>query len=163
MASAVLRMLNHLMLLVFMLAAASCAESGENTNIAIGFGVRPPLTAQMLHATATLGDKSWQIDGKELAPAPGFGHVGPRLSMPAQGTLTFSFVLIGPAADTISQGSASLELRRDWNWGLSLEGPSDDGRSCAQCAQYVQSFPLAPAYRNSDRDSVWVVWTGLEH
>ena len=149
---------------IFMLAAGGCATaSSDDTSVAIGFGVRPPLSASMLHATATIGDKSWRIEGSEMAPAPGFGHIGPRLSMPAQGPLTFSFVLISPTADTISQGSASLELRRDWNWGLSVEGPNDNGRSCVECSQYVQSFPLAPAYRNSERDSLWVIWTGLQH
>ena len=162
MSSAGKRMLNHQWPLLFMLAGA-CATSSDDTNIAIGFGARPPLTAEMLHATASFGDRAWRIEGSGMAPAPGFGHIGPHLSMPAQGNFTFSFVLIGTKSDTVTSGSVTIELRPNWNWGLSLEGPMDNSHSCTGCAQYAKAFPLPPAYRNSDRDSLWIIWTGLEH
>src|SRR5207244_2288747 len=123
------------------LASWGCADPPD-TIIYIGVEPRPPVTAAMLHATASTADASWRIEGSDMTPALGYEHKGPILSSRPKGSFTFSFVLVASNADTISRGSTTFELQPDWNWSLEVAGPISEGHSCIECSQWVQSFPV---------------------
>jgi hypothetical protein len=145
------------LLLVLSLASlAACA--GDGARVSVSYTARPELPPSVATITIDAAGNTATIKGAELV-AQGNTARSAELLTATKGTLTVSYVLIAPT-DEQSRGSVSLDLRRDWIWGVDITIDSlDPARMCFGCLG-SKSFPLPAAYRRSARDSVWMTWGG---
>jgi hypothetical protein len=118
---------------------------------------------RQLSLSLTEGQRSWELTGDDLfvppQPPPLIAN-SPTLQVANSGTLAAGFSLAAPDGTLISAGTVEIQLRADWNWhiGFYPEG-SNPYLVCFGCVGSA-GFPIDPAYRVADQDSLWVVWGG---
>jgi hypothetical protein len=141
-------------------SAAVLAGCGETSRISAIARLDPPLTVNMLTVSAREKDRVWTWRGADFrsslerpTPTTRARETGTK------GEIEVSFQLEAKG-ETVSQGSISLPLRRDWSWGVQLvSATSDPGPACFECTG-SKAFPLTREYRGPERDSVWILWGG---
>jgi hypothetical protein len=138
-------------------ALAAC---GDDAELGVRASLAPPVTLDMLDVTLEIGDRrtrwtgaNFQADASQAQP-----HTG-VVDTPTRGEATVRFTLRdGPTL--VSQGAVTIPLQSDWRWRVDLiQQTTDPEGACFGCIG-SQAFPLAPAYRATGRDSLWVVWGG---
>lgn len=145
------------LLLPLSLLTAACYESSRVSAVA---RLDPPLTVAMLTVSAKDEDRTWTWRAPDFRssmewPTPTTRERETR----TRGELQVSFRLQAKG-ETVSEGSVSLPLRRDWRWGVQVvSATSDPGLACHGCTG-SKAFPLAREYRGPERDSVWLLWGG---
>jgi hypothetical protein len=116
------------------------------------------LPVSALTLTLDANGIGWIFHGADSAIAGTFWR-SPELNTPTSGTLTVAYEL-RTAGGLASAGGVSLQMRRDWTWGVDVRVDSANPiRTCFGCAG-SKGFMLAPFAQRTPKDSVWVVWGG---
>ncbi|HJQ52316.1 MAG TPA: hypothetical protein VJ825_00620 [Gemmatimonadaceae bacterium] len=138
---------------------AGCT-SGE-AKIRVDAWLPAPLSPAMLTVNVSDGRSSRTLTGGDFQLVGGFQYHGPTIETSNQGTLKIDYVLV-PVGSTVpvSSGSVELPLRPDWSYGVTIRPDSADPRRFCFGCQGAKAFPLAPAFRISQTDSIYVVWGG---
>jgi hypothetical protein len=145
-----------------MVLAAACLLTAchETSRISAIARLDPPLTINMLTVNARDQDRTWTWRGADFrrsleSPTP----TTRERETGTKGEILVSFRLEAKG-ETVSEGSVSLPLRRDWSWGVQVVSATlDPGQACYGCIG-SKAFPLAREYRGPERDSVWILWGG---
>lgn len=141
------------------LAPAPLACDDEEARVSFTvFPVEARFQANMLTVRFDDGSGSRSLTGADFE---GDGGRADTREFPTRtsGTLQVEFVV---AADpvTLAEGSVAIPLKTDWRWGVDFFlTDRDPTEMCFGCFG-AAAFPLAPEYRTSDADSLWVVWGG---
>ena len=136
-----------------------CVTAGcDRAEVLVQFRSASPVTERMLRLRITAPGETWEFKGQRDAPTPQEPYFETGLiQTPEFGTMTVSYALCLPSGDTISAGSASVELKSDLVWAFTIMPlPSDRAHGCMGCGS--AGFPLDSAFRNSPSDSVWITW-----
>ncbi len=150
---------------VTMLAAlAACSPDEARVNLSIL--PDSPLTTADIRVTFEDGLRRWHVDADgplAFTGEPTRSSVRPFASGPfntrTDGVLRVSF-RASRDGEEISAGSVELELKPDWVWGVKLEASRVDPTSgCFGCLGR-KAFGIAPEFRTSERDSIYIVWGG---
>jgi hypothetical protein len=134
---------------------ASCREGSRISAVA---RLDPPLRVEMLTMTARDETRAWTWTPMDFHsslewPTP---TTRERETL-TRGDIQVSFRL-QTAGVTVSEGSVTLPLKRDWDWDVQVvSATSDPKEACFGCVG-SKAFPLAAEYRGPERDSVWLVW-----
>jgi hypothetical protein len=148
--------LRRVLSLASLAALAACA--GDGARVSVSYTGRPELPPSVATITIDAAGNTSTMRGAELV-AQGYTVRSAELLTATKGALIVSYVLIAPT-DEQSRGSVSLDLRRDWIWGVNITIDSlDPALMCFGCFG-SKSFPLPAAYRRSARDSIWMTWGG---
>jgi hypothetical protein len=85
--------------------------------------------------------------------------VVPSLRTSSRGSLQIDYTMIDGTTQ-MSSGGVNLDLRPDWEWGVSIQADSlNPVQRCFGCFG-SKPFPLLSQYRRNARDSIWVTWGG---
>jgi hypothetical protein len=143
---------------VIVLVLASCKK--EESRISAVARLDPPLTVRMLTLAVRDDREGWTWRGSDFHsslewPMP----TTPERDIGTRGNVEVAFRL-EVAGTTLSEGRVTLPLRPDWRWSVQvISATSDPAEACSGCFG-SKAFPLEPAYRGPDRDSVWLLWGG---
>jgi hypothetical protein len=146
--------------LIILASAFVLAGCDETSRISAVARLDPPLTINMLTVSARDKDRDWTWRGPDFRsslerPTP----TTRERETGTEGEIQVSFRLQAKG-ETVSEGSVSLPLRRDWSWGVQVvSATADPGQACFGCTG-SKAFPLAREYRGPERDSVWILWGG---
>ena len=132
-----------------------------DATVSVAYRAAAPLSLAGLTVVATDGGHRWTWRGSEFQPDPQNGDApsSPKHETQTSGSLILDF-RFADGADPITAGTVTLPLQSDWEWGVSIMlSTADPAFQCMGCAG-SKALPLPPAYRQSGRDSVWLVWGG---
>ncbi len=143
------------------LAALLFSACGDEARVKVGFHERGALGMSMLRVSVKDGFHSYELQPSDFdSNGESQPYHSPSLATRTEGTLRFSFALVGPSGDTVSSGAVDLPLRRDWSYEIDIQADSaDPARSCFGC-QGSRPFPLSAEYQGPTLDSVYVIWGG---
>ena len=146
--------------LIILASAFMLAGCNETSRISAVARLDPPLTINMLTVNARDKDRNWTWRGPDFRSSLEWPTPTTReRETGTEGEIQVSFRLQAKG-ETVSEGSVSLPLRRDWSWGVQVvSATADPGQACFGCTG-SKAFPLAREYRGPERDSVWVLWGG---
>jgi hypothetical protein len=149
--------LKRSLLLFLGLVLTGCSETARISAVA---RLDPPLTTDMLTVTVREESGGWTWRGSDFRSSIEWPTPTTRdRETGSRGQIGVSFRL-DASGSTVSEGSVTLPLRRDWRWGLQIISATSDPReACFDCTG-SKAFSLAPEYRGPERDSVWVMWGG---
>lgn len=146
--------------LIILASAFLLAGCNETSRISAVARLDPPLTLNMLTVNARDKDRDWTWRGPDFRSSLEWPTPTTReRETGTEGEIQVSFRLQAKG-ETVSEGSVSLPLRRDWSWGVQVvSATADPGQACFGCTG-SKAFPLAREYRGPERDSVWILWGG---
>lgn len=132
------------------------ARGGDEARVFVRYYQVPTLPRNMLTVVLSEARGSRTLRGADIGgQTPEVREFPTGLS----GTLRVAF-RFAQGISTASEGSLDVTLQPDWIYGFDIFVDSlNPTRSCFGC-QGSRAFPLAPEYRRSPRDSVWLVWGG---
>jgi len=135
--------------------------SNAEARVTINAWLPAPLASDMLKVRIDDGRTVWNLTGADFQLAGAAQYNGPMLQTASQGTLTVSYTLVPPAPGiAVSTGSIELPLRNDWGYGVDIRpDTADPRRFCFGCIG-SKAFLLAPEFRSSQADSVYLLWGG---
>jgi hypothetical protein len=147
----------RLSVLAFAFVLTGCNQTSRISAVA---RLDPPLTISMLTISAREKDRGWTWRAPDFRSSLEWPTPTTReRETGTKGEIQLSFRL-ETKGETVSEGSVSLPLRRDWRWGVQVvSATSDPGPACFGCTG-SKAFPLAKEYRGPERDSVWILWGG---
>ena len=133
---------------------------GPRAELAATSSLSAPLRVDMITITVRDGGRTWVWHGNSFRSTPNNATPNtPVAQTRTSGQLEFSVQLRDSGA-IVGEGTVKLPLRDDWIWSVDLHNATADPRQlCFGCVG-SQAFPLSPAYRSPDRDSLWLVWGG---
>ena len=133
----------------------------SDARVTINAWLPAPLAAGMLKVKVDDGRTVWNLTGADFQLVGGTQHKGPALQTTNHGTLTVSYALIPLGSSVaVSAGAIELPLKKDWSYGVDIHADTaNPSRSCFGCSG-SRAFPLAPNFRSSRADSVYMVWGG---
>jgi hypothetical protein len=121
------------------------------------------ITRSMVRVAITDGASQWQFGSGDFSHDPGYGTAwcAPEIETVTQGALVMRFRLRDRDGAVVSEGQVELPLKADWRWGISIRRDRSNPRyGCWGCAGSKSFLILDPAYRASEKDSIFVVWGG---
>lgn len=145
------------------LLLAACSTRGEDATVRYSFHNLPgsKLSTEMLTVRWSSAAGTGQVTGPQMLVSEG-GPVligSPKYHTATAGTLTVDVTFTDGAA-VVSSGRVELPLKGDREWAVDLQADTlDPTRGCFGCTGH-RAFPIAPAYRRSPADSLYVVWSG---
>lgn len=144
-----------LLVLAVALAALACG-GGDEARFSVRYNEIPGLPHEALTVTVTESGRNRLLVGEDIGSNE---RQAPEFPTGVDGTLRVAFEL-APSGATASRGAVEVPLRPDWRYGFDIFVDSlNPALECFGC-QGSRAFPLAPQYRRSARDSVWLVWGG---
>jgi hypothetical protein len=148
----------HRITVIALLAASTACSPDARISFSTYLG--DPLAGATLTVTVEDGTRRWTWTGDDFrTSASSAVPTTPSVSTPTSGTAQVAFELQDGNA-VISSGTVSIPLQGDWIWNLHLIASTENPmHGCFGC-QGAQAFPLAEAWREEEKDSVWVVWGG---
>lgn len=147
--------------LALILAVAGCVTAcGEEGRVGYTFyAEEPDVGPALLAIEVSDGETVRRLAGSEFVLSSGGRLVSPEFETPTSGDLVTTFRLMN-GEDTLSSGELRLELRPDWQWGISFQRADEDPTATCFGCMGSRAYGLDPTLQESPADSLWVWWGG---
>lgn len=149
-------------LLAAMLAFAlpACEDLGpDRSRLLVRFEERPPLGRERLVVTVADGRRDYYFEGLDLERAADGWWQARELRLSNVGEAVILVALRGAGAAPAAAGELALPLAPNARWRLDVFASSADGQTaCGGCTGF-RRYGIAPAFRPSAQDWLYVTWT----
>lgn len=116
----------------------------------------PTLNTAEVRYRIVAGDRNWAV----TLPSPAGDRHSQEFDTPKSGTGRVSFAVKMPDGREVGAGEVTVPLRDDWAWDFDLSAKTEDPRrTCFGCVG-SKAFALRQEFRETGRDSLWLVWGG---
>ena len=138
-------------------SVVSCSDNPRST-----IEVRPRAS---LSSEAGLAGLIFRIGSRQLVAsdfaADEHGLLEASAQLPNSGIVQFRLEL-RQGGVVVAQGEFSLEMRRNFEWGMDIfRQVNDPTEGCLGCLG-VHRFPVDAGFQNEPGEAIWIIWGGRE-